>query len=389
MKIAMLAPYFFPHFGGTEKYVKDLSIEMISRGHDVTVITNNVPKSANAPAEEVMEGIKVKRLDAINLIYLPVSTKFNFGMLKGFDIVHSHSPAFGFSRKMAWSMRNKIPHVMTYHCDTTISENFLGIKMPKFVIRIVEELTNIYGRTVLPRADEVITTTESYASTSPVAKRVPHHAVPIGIHYEHFDESRKKQNISEATRDQKRVLFLGRLASNKGIDYLVRAIPLILKAVPDAKFTICGEGEEKPQVEAFIDKMGVRDHITFEGKVNLDQMVALYSNCAVFVFPSINRLEAFGIVQLESMSCYTPVIASNIPGVNNVMEPGKSGLLVEPRDVQGIADAVIKILQNPALAREMGNRGRQLVETKYNWKTVGDQIEKIYKSAIEKRKKKA
>ena len=382
MKIAMLVPYFFPHFGGTEKYVKDLSVEMISRGHEVTIITNNVPKSANAPKQEVMDGIKVIRLDAFNLIYLPVSFQFKKSMLDGFDIVHTHSPAFGFSRAVAWSKKIKIPHVMTYHCDTTVSEKMLGIKMPKFVIRIVEELTNIYGRAVLPKADAVITTTESYASTSPVAKSIPHLAIPIGIHFELFDESRKKQGISEATRDNKKVLFLGRLAANKGIDYLVRAIPLILKEVPDAKFVICGEGEEKPQVEAFIDKVGVRDHIEFKGKVNLNEMVELYSNCAVFVFPSINRLEAFGIVQLESMACYTPVIASNIPGVNNVMEVGSSGMLVEPRDVNGIAAAVIKILKDPELAKKMGRRGRELVETKYNWKTIGDQIEKLYTGLI-------
>ncbi len=120
MKIAMLVPYFFPHFGGTEKYVKDLSVEMISRGHEVTIITNNVPKSANAPKQEVMDGIKVIRLDAFNLIYLPVSFQFKKSMLDGFDIVHTHSPAFGFSRAVAWSKKIKIPHVMTYHCAPTV-----------------------------------------------------------------------------------------------------------------------------------------------------------------------------------------------------------------------------------------------------------------------------
>ena len=384
MKIAMLVPYFFPHFGGTEKYVKDLSMELVSRGHDVTIISNNVPKEAGAPKEEVMGGIKIKRLDAMNFVYLPVSFQFNLKMLGGFDIVHTHCPPFGFTR----AVRNRlsIPHVVTYHCDTTVSEKFLGVRMPRFIIRAVEALTNMYARMILPRVDAIINTTESYASTSPVMKDFPHYAVPIGIHFELFDESRKKQGISEATRDRKQVLFLGRLAANKGIDYLVHAIPLVLKEVPDAKFVICGEGEEKAHVEEYIDKVGVRSHIKFLGKVNLDQMAELYSNSAMFVFPSINRLEAFGIVQLESMSCYTPVVASNIPGVNNVMDPGVSGLLVEPRDVEGLAAAIIKILKDPEMASKMGKRGRELVETKYNWRSIGDKIESIYKTVIERRK---
>ncbi len=385
MKIAMCVPFFFPHFGGTEKYVKDLSLELVSRGHEVTVITNNVPKEAGAPSKENMEGLDVIRLDAMNFIYLPVSFKFNLSMLKGFDLVHSHCPAFGFTR----AIRNRLraPHIVTYHCDTTISENFLGRKMPKWLIKSVEELTNMYARWVLPKVDVIINTTESYASTSPVMKKLPHKAVPIGIHYELFDASRQKQGITEASRDRKKVLFLGRFASNKGIDYLVRAIPAVLKEVPDAKFVLCGDGEEKPHIEEFIDKVGVRSHIEFRGKVNLDEMVQLYSTAAMYVFPSINRLEAFGIVQLEAMSCSTPVIASNIPGVNNVMEEGKSGLLVEPRDIEGLSAAIIKLLKDPDLARSMGVRGRQLVETKYNWKTIGDQIEAIYQQALKGKKK--
>ncbi len=384
MKIAMLVPYFFPHFGGTEKYVKDVSLELVSRGHDVTIITNNIPKEAGAPSEEIMDGIKVKRLDAMNLIYLPISNKFSLKMLDGFDVVHSHCPPFGFAR--AVRNRLKVPHVVTYHCDTTMSEKFLGLKMPKWVIKAVESATNAYARWVLPKVDAIITTTESYASTSPVVSKFPHYAIPIGIHYELFDSSAKKQGITEAKRDRKKVLFLGRLAANKGIDYLVKAIPMVLKAVPDAKFVICGEGEEKPHVEAFIDKIGVRDHIEFKGKVNLDQMVELYSTSAMFVFPSINRLEAFGIVQLESMACRTPVIASNIPGVNNVMDEGKSGLLVEPRNSEALADAIIKVLKDPNLAERMGQRGRELVETKYNWKTIGEQIENVYKLVLERKK---
>ena len=386
MKIAMCVPFFFPHFGGTEKYVKDVSVEMISRGHQVTIITNNLPKEAGAPSKEVMDGINVIRLDAANWYgYLPVSGQFNIKMLEGFDIVHTHCPAFGFTRAVRNRLK-KAPHVVTYHCDTTMSEKFLGVKMPKWAIKSIEFLTNVYAKLILPKVDRIITTTESYASTSPVMKHFAHTAIPIGIHYEQFDASMAKQGITSASRDMKKVLFLGRFAANKGIDYLVRAIPLVLKEVPDAKFVLCGEGEEKPHIEAFIDKVGVRDHIEFKGKVNLDEMVNLYSTSAMYVFPSINRLEAFGIVQLEAMSCSTPVIASNIPGVNNVMDVNQNGLLVEPRDVEGLAAAIVKLLKDPQLSRKMGEHGRKLVETKYNWKTIGDRIENLYKEAVAKKK---
>ena len=123
MKIVMLSPYFYPHTGGTEKYVRDLSTALIKEGHEVTVITNNLPKEKNAPPTEYLpEGIKVIRLEATDMFsYLPVSFgQFSIRMLDGFDVVHVHVPAFSFLRAVAGKVKQ--PVVVTYHCDVTVSE---------------------------------------------------------------------------------------------------------------------------------------------------------------------------------------------------------------------------------------------------------------------------
>jgi glycosyltransferase involved in cell wall biosynthesis len=163
-------------------------------------------------------------------------------------------------------------------------------------------------------------------------------------------------------------------------------MPKILEAHPDAKLVICGEGEEKPSIVGQIKELGLENAITFYGTVNLDTLSNLYASSSVFVLPSINRLEAFGIVQLEAMACYTPVVASDIPGVNSVMDIGKSGLLTPKEDPKAIADAVIKILNDPELVKSMGARGRHLVETKYDWPIISKEVEAVYRKAIAKKK---
>jgi N-acetyllactosaminide 3-alpha-galactosyltransferase len=386
MKIVMLSPYFYPHTGGTEKYVRDLSAILVKKGHEVTVITNNLPRAKNAPREEVLpEGIKVIRLDAIDMFYyLPVSTQFNLKMLEGYDIVHCHVPAFSFLRSVAGKIKQ--PLIVTYHCDVTVSEKYFGVPVPRWAVPPFEGSSNVYAKQLLPKADAIITTTETYASTSPVMKHFPHHVAPIGIFYDKIDEIQKKLNLTPDKKNPRQLLFLGRLAGNKGCDYLVKAMPKILAKFPDTKLIICGDGEEKAHILDLVTQEDIGKSITFLGTATFERLIELYYTSLIYVFPSINRLEAFGIVQLEAMANYTAVVASDIPGPNAVMEPGKSGLLVPKQNPDAIADAVNSLLADPEKAKAMGRKGRELVEQKYNWNVIGDRIVEIYKEAANRKR---
>lgn len=387
MRIVMLSPYFYPHTGGTEKYVRDLSAVLIQEGNEVTVITNNLPKEKNAPAHETLpEGIKVIRLDAVDMFsYLPVSFgQFNLKMLDGFDVVHVHVPAFSFLRAVAGKIKQ--PLVVTYHCDVTVSEKYFGIPVPQWVVPGFEGSSNLYARALLSKADAIYNTTETYAETSPVMKHIPHRVIPIGIFHDKIDEMQKKVGLTPDRKNPRQLLFLGRLAGNKGCDYLVKAMPKVLEKFPDAKLIICGDGEEKAHILDLVTQFGIGPSITFLGTATFEKLVELYYTSIAYIFPSINRLEAFGIVQLEAMANYTAVIASDIPGPNAVMEPGKSGLLVPKQNPEALAGAIIELLSDPEKAKAMGRRGRELVETKYNWKTIVQQVTGLYQEVLAKKK---
>jgi len=385
MKIAMLVPYFYPHTGGTEKYVRDLSLELSKKGHDVTIISNNLPRKAKAPAREKIDGVQIIRLPAINFTYLPISRPLDLKLIEGMDIVHTHGPAFSFTRSIPKNF--KAPHILTYHCDTIMFDNYKGIRIPKIFAFLFETIMDIYTRRVIRRADMIISTTEAYASTSPVLKDFPHKIMPIGIHYENIDKMINKLGLTPDKKKSDQIIFLGRLAQNKGVDYLVKAMPKVLAKLPNTKLLICGEGEEKEHLVKLINKLGIEKSVTFYGTLTFDKLVELYYTSTLFVMSSISRLEAFGIVQLEAMACSTAVVCTDIPGPNAVMEPEKSGLIAKPRDPDSLADAMLKLLSDPEKAREMGRYGRTLVETKYNWSTIADHIISFYEEALRNKKK--
>lgn len=384
MKIAMLVPFFYPHTGGTEKYVKDLSIALNQAGHEVTIISNNLPREKNAPPEEMMDGVKVIRLPAVLLFsYLPVSWAFDLKMLEGYDIVHAHVPAYGFARAVAGKIKQ--PVVVTYHCDILVFEKYFGIHIPRWFSAVVEFFANWYGRRIMSRVDAYYNTTETYAKTSPVMKHFPVRAIPIGYFHDRVDEMQKKLGLTPEKKRKNQILFLGRLAGNKGCHYLAEAMPMILAKHPETKLVICGEGTEKPHILSLIKKYGIEKSVEWYGVVDFAKLVELFYTSLVYVFPSIDRLEAFGIVQLEAMSNFTAVAASDIPGPNAVMEVGKSGVLYPKMNPPAIAEAVNGLLSDPEKAIEMGKVGRRLVETKYDWKVIAEQVVGLYKEALAKK----
>jgi len=385
MKIVMLSPFYYPHTGGTEKYVKDLSLALTQAGHEVTIIANNLPRQKNAPAEETKDGVRIIRLPAILLFsYLPVSWAFNLKMLEGYDIVHVHVPAFSFVRAVAKKIKQ--PVVVTYHCDITVFEKYFGIPIPRWFTKTVEYFADIYGRWAMSRVDAYYNTTETYAKTSPIMKHFPVRAIPIGYFHEGVDGMQKKLGLTPDKKKKNQILFLGRLAGNKGCHYLVEAMPMILAKHPETKLVICGEGSEKNHILSLIKKFGIGKSVEWYGVVDFAKLVELFYTSLVYVFPSIDRLEAFGIVQLEAMSNYTAVAASDIPGPNAVMDVGKSGVLYPKMDPPAIAEAVNDLLSNPEKAIEMGKAGRKLVETKYDWKVIARQVVDLYQEELAKKK---
>jgi len=151
------------------------------------------------------------------------------------------------------------------------------------------------------------------------------------------------------------------------------------------KLIVGGKGVLLDHYQEMAASLGLKDNVEFAGFIPDEEIADYYSQTSVFVLPSISSLqEGFGIVALEALACQTPVVTTDIVGVAQDLKQIQGGIVTSPRDTQKLADAITQILSDVEMQKEMGQRGRKLVEEKYTWKDVANSMEKVYKEILAK-----
>jgi glycosyltransferase involved in cell wall biosynthesis len=184
-------------------------------------------------------------------------------------------------------------------------------------------------------------------------------------------------------RDAKVILFFGSIANYKGIEYLLEAFQRVNKALPEAFLIVAGYPEDSVDVDLLrhsANSLGIDRALCFYLKyVEGDEVALLFHLASVVVFPYIKIYQS-GALQL-AYSFGKPVVATDLGGFREVVENGRSGLLVPPADAPGLAEAILKLLKDSALARRCGQRGRELSLTRYSWSHVAQRIHEAYVQA--------
>ena len=205
-------------------------------------------------------------------------------------------------------------------------------------------------------------------STDTAQSVIRHGADASKVHVVHNGFDMRSIGASEVeNRPDKHVLLtVSRLMEYKGIQRVIEAMPRVLTKVPDARYVVVGDGDYREELVSLAKASPARDSITFTGAVTESEKFTHYNRCSVFVMPS--EQEGFGIVFLEANAFGKPVIGGDVMGVPEAITDSETGLLVDPHDVHAIADAVIRLLQNPDEARRLGENGRRRVESEFTWR---------------------
>src|SRR5438094_232785 len=168
------------------------------------------------------------------------------------------------------------------------------------------------------------------------------------------------------------VLFVGRLVERKGVAHLIDAVARLGDDRPSLE--IIGDGPERAALEARVNALGIADRVVFRGQVTTEELRRSYARAAVFVLPSVldarGDTEGLGVVLLEAMNYGTPVVASRVGGIPDIVEDGVSGLLVPPGDADALAAAVRRLRDDPALARRLGEAGRRRLQEEFSWDVI-------------------
>jgi glycosyltransferase involved in cell wall biosynthesis len=373
MKILQTPVRFYPFTGGVENYVYYLSRELVKSGNQVKVICANEPRLVD---EEVVDGIEVKRLSYMGKIANTNLTPGLPGALSSeeYDIIHTHIPT---PWSADWSAlnakRNNKPLVVTYHND------IIGNGVASLVARVYNSIGLKY---VLKSADKIVITQPNYLKSSSHLEKYRDkvEVIPTGVDLDKFKPSEKHG-------DGHVIFFLSVLDEfhkYKGLEYLLKALKEVKNSIPYVKLIVGGKGVLLDYYRKIVDDLGLKENVVFAGFISDDEIAHYYSGANVFVLPSISSLqEGFGIVALEALACQTPVITTEIVGVAEDLERTSSGIIIPSRNPDKLADALLNILKDFNLQKEMGKNGRKLVEEKYTWKDVAMSMEKLYRNIVQ------
>jgi glycosyltransferase involved in cell wall biosynthesis len=301
------------------------------------------------------------------------------------DIAHEHFDIpHGPFAGLRYAKKKNVPLVVTYHGDWI--ESYGGLTR-----RMAIAFHNKYlVDKLLSYANAIISPSRYYIDESRFLRKYKDKIVviPNGINIDEFDIGYSKKECREKLglpHNEKILLSFGYLSPYKGPDILVKAMPKIMKKVPDAELVFVGKGVMRAELEMLSKKYGVEKNIKFAGFVE-DGLKPLYYKAAdVFVLPSIMSTESFGIVNLEAMACSVPIVASEIGGIPDIVKDGENGLLAQPGDSEALADAIIYLLENKDVRERMGKNGRWKFEN-YSWERIAEETEMLYMNILNSKK---
>ena len=306
-----------------------------------------------------------------NLPVEPVRMRGNFDPLavarfwglirrRSVDIVHTHSSADSWMASAAARLSPRRPKVVrTRHLNAAFNVRQIYTLMADRVVTVGGKTREYMIREKNISPDRVVT-------------------IPTGVDLTVFDPRRVEGNLREELGIPPAAPVFGTVSvfrRLKGHQFLLEAAVEILRAVPDAKLILAGEGPKEGNIRKKIEETGIGPAVILPGF--REDVPRVLNTLDVFVFPSLQ--EALGTAILEALAMGKAVVASRVGGIPEVVEEGKTGFLVEPEQPAAIAEKVILLLRNPELRSELGERGRRFVEEKYDNRLMVRRLEALYR----------
>lgn len=364
---------FYPILGGVEKVMYDLMVGLSKCNDNVTCDMLCVASDRNQA--EIKQINNHATLYCAHLDKKLFSTMLSHDLIiklrkmsHNYDIIHIHhpDPMAALALKLS-GYKGKV--VLHWHSD---------ILKQKMLLKYYRPLQNWLIR----RADVIIGTTPKYLDESPHLKTFDKTkiAIPIGIEPILSDHNKAKQ--IKLSYDSKKIIFsLGRLVGYKGFEYLIESAKYL---TDDYIILIGGAGPLKDSLQKQIADNNLNSRVKLLGRISDSDLLDYYGACDVFVLSSIWKTEAFGIVQIEAMSCGKPVVATHIPqsGVDWVNEDRVSGVNVPPENAKALAEGILALTTNNDTYQKYSQNARERYESLFTLDKMIDNCIQVYNSII-------
>lgn len=352
MKVLMPATHYYPVVGGIETWTCNIA-EKISQKAEVFVVTGKVK---GQPEKEERNGVKIWRTSLFALSNLSAS-----------PIIYSLSLLpFIFFKSLALIKKEKINII---HCQGFLS-SFLGFCLSRIIgipyivtVQRLEGQRNPLKNFVYREASACIGVSSAVAENFRKIGAKNIEIIPNGVNLGRFGNLVKKPHAGFV------VMTVARLEKVKGINYLIEAAARSeLQRRSDLLILIIGDGSERKNLESLTEKLNLKEKVKFLGEIPNEKIPEHLADVDCFVLPSLK--EGFGIAILEAQAAGIPVIGTKIGGILDLIEDGKTGLLIESGNPQAIAEAIDKIYS--------GLKFSQINLEKYNWQSIADKVYETY-----------
>ena len=387
MRILMLSWEYPPRVvGGIARVVHDLSHRLYQDGHEVTVVTY---RDGDVPYFEEDKGVKVHRVDNFMISsnnFIDWIMQLNFNMIakvgelissgEKFDVIHAHDWLTAYAAKTL-KTAYATPLVSTIHATEAGRNSGINGETQKYINDTEWMLTF--------ESSEVIVNSNYMKNELQRLFGLPYekiNVVPNGVNINLFNGIERDYDFRRryAMDNEKIILFMGRLVYEKGIQHLIAAMPKILANYHDAKLIIAGKGGMIDELKAEVNSMGLGNKVYFTGYLSAKNVQKMYKCADISVFPS--TYEPFGIVTLEAMLAGTPVVVSDIGGLNEIIEHGIDGMKSYVGNSNSLADSILELLYNPQLCNNIVKKAKLKVKEQYNWSKIVQDTHFTYQKAI-------
>jgi phosphatidylinositol alpha-mannosyltransferase len=368
LRIVQVSPYSWDVPGGVQIHVRELSAHLRERGHEVRILAPGRRPGLRDDVQIVGRAVPVRGNGSVARIsFGPQVASVVARALREFrpDVIHVHEPLVP-SVSMHAVLNAAVPVVATFHSN--VGRERVGSLWFKLAVPMVRPVWNRVARRIAV----------SEAARHSVTSRMGDgdlRIVPNGV-----DVGRFASAPAAPLPAGRHLLFVGRLEERKGFPVAVRAFEVLAARYPDLRLLVIGDGAERDAVDTL--SAPARQRVEMLGRVDDDRLASYLKAADVYLGPATGG-ESFGIVLAEAMAAGLPIVASDIPGYRDVARDGLEAVLVPAGDPEALALGVQRVLDDPALATSLGERGRERAR-EFDWDTVTDRVEAMYREVLQR-----
>ncbi len=353
--VLVLTTFYKPFIGGAEVFTEEITRRL---GEDFNFIIFTARHSRLLPKKEVINSAAVYRLgfgfryDKFLFPFLALIKSYSADFNFSYAIMASYAAAAAFLIKV-FRKKAYILSLQSGTLDMPEYKKIINFFYPFYkLIHTKASFAHVISNALKERAEKL----------GVPSGKIFH--IPSGIDLNNF-------KILGIKRNYWQIIAVANFKKVKGLEYLLQAMPIIIKKFPDVRLALIGDGEERANLKNLVDILRLKNNVQFLGKINHEKLPHILNSSSIFIGPSL--AEGLGIAFLEAMACGTVVVGTKVGGICDIIDNNYNGLLIEPSNYKNIANSVLYLLENKAVLESLRSNALKFVR-KYNWDDISVSI---------------